>query len=257
MTEDYHLHIGQFCETYYDPLEVLRIVAEAGITDAAYSSTTSAKEGARYQEIEREIAAVTARYPADRYEPLLWYIPPYIDEGVTVENAFQHLPYGGIKLHPRVHHWDLHDTKHRDCLHTLFGYAGDKGLPVLIHTGEDEFERPAFFASFFSEYPQVKFILAHCRPAPDTIALFRAHSNVYGDTAFLDTGRYTQIAGAGFAGRLIPGTDFPITHYFAAHYPQENSAITLAEQYQRDAAQMGKYEKIEAVSKRPEIFPPR
>jgi hypothetical protein len=31
--------------------------------------------------VEREIAAVIARYPVDRYEPFLWYIPPYIDGG--------------------------------------------------------------------------------------------------------------------------------------------------------------------------------
>jgi hypothetical protein len=39
-------------------------------------------------------------------------------------------------------------------------------------------------------------------------------ANVYGDTAFLEARRYNQILEAGFAGRLIPGTDFPITHYF-------------------------------------------
>jgi hypothetical protein len=66
-------------------------------------------------------------------------------------------------------------------------------------------------------------------PAPDTIAMFRAHSNVYGDTAFLDAERYNQIAGAGFAGRLIPGTDFPITHYF-----NKDSGISPARQYAED-----------------------
>jgi predicted TIM-barrel fold metal-dependent hydrolase len=229
MTTDNHLHIGQFWETYYDPLEVLRIVAEAGVTDAVYSSTTSAKDDVHYTEVEREITAVIARYPADRYEPFLWYIPPYIDEGVTIESAFRNLPYGGIKLHPHAHRWDLQDKKHTDCLYTLFGYAQDNNLPVLIHTGEDEFERPGFFAPFFPRYPQVTFILAHCRPAPDTIAVFRAHGNVYGDAAFLDTGRYNQIAEAGFAGRLIPGTDFPITHYF-----NKDSGVSPERQYAED-----------------------
>ncbi|MDR0710174.1 MAG: amidohydrolase family protein [Spirochaetaceae bacterium] len=229
MKADNHLHIGQFCETYYDPLEILRIVAEAGITDAVYSSTTSGKDDVCYTEVEREIAAVTARYPADRYEPFLWYIPPYIDEGISVERAFQDLPYGGIKLHPRAHRWDLHNKKHLDCLHTLFGYAGNNNVPVLIHTGEDDFERPVFFSPFFSQYPDVRFILAHCRPTPDTIAMFRSHGNVYGDTAFLDAGRYNQIAESGFAGRLVPGTDFPITHYF-----NKDSGISLERQYAED-----------------------
>ncbi|MDR0758782.1 MAG: hypothetical protein LBF74_01555 [Treponema sp.] len=79
MTVDNHLHIGWFYEVYYEPLEVLRIVTEAGVADAAYSSTTSARDGVRYKEVEREIAGVTARYPADRCKPFLWYIPPYIE----------------------------------------------------------------------------------------------------------------------------------------------------------------------------------
>jgi predicted TIM-barrel fold metal-dependent hydrolase len=233
MKADNHLHIGQFYEAYYEPLEVLRIVAEAGITDAVYSSTTSGKDDVRYKEVEQEIAAVTARCPADRYKPFLWYIPPYIDEGIGVESAFQNLPYRGIKLHPRAHHWDLHDKKHLDCLHRLFGYARDNNVPVLIHTGEDDFERPGFFSPFFPEYPDVRFILAHCRPAPDTITMFRAHGNVYGDMAFLDSGRYNQIVNAGFTGRLVPGTDFPITHYF-----NNDSGISPERQYAEDLGRL-------------------
>jgi predicted TIM-barrel fold metal-dependent hydrolase len=231
ITVDNHLHIGQFYEVYYEPFEVLRIVTEAGITDAVYSSTTSTKDGVRYREVEQEIAGVISRYPAENFEPFLWYIPPWIDEGIRVESAFQNLPYGGIKLHPRAHRWNLHDKKHLDCLHSLFAYAQEKGLPVLIHTGEDDFEKPAFFSLFFSQYPQVKFILAHCRPAPDTIAMFRAHGNVYGDTAFLSVERYRQIVGAGFKGRLVPGTDFPITHYY-----NRNSGISPEKQYRADMA---------------------
>jgi predicted TIM-barrel fold metal-dependent hydrolase len=230
---DNHLHIGQFYEAYYEPLEVLRVVTEAGVTDAVYSSTTSAKDGVKYREVEREIAAVTALYQAEKFKPFLWYIPSYLDEGIRVESAFQNLPYGGIKLHPRAHHWDLHDKKYLDCLHSLFIYAREKRLPVLIHTGENDFERPAFFSPFFPLYPQVKFILAHCRPAPDTIAMFRAHGNVYGDTAFLPAERYRRIVEAGFAERLVPGTDFPITHYF-----NKDSEISPEKQYREDLAQI-------------------
>jgi predicted TIM-barrel fold metal-dependent hydrolase len=233
MTSDKHLHIGRFYDVYYEPLEVLRIVAEAGVTDAVYSSTTSAKDGVQYREVEEEISGVVARYSADRYKPFLWYIPPYIDEGVSIESAFQNLPYRGIKLHPRAHCWDLTGKKHQDCLHRLFAFAQDKRLPVLIHTGVDDFERPAFFEFFFSEYPRTTCILAHCRPAADTIAMFRSHSCVYGDTAFLSADGYTQIAEAGFGERLIPGTDFPITHYF-----NEKPDVSPEKQYREDLAQL-------------------
>jgi predicted TIM-barrel fold metal-dependent hydrolase len=237
MTADNHLHVGQFRETYYDPLEVLRVVTEAGITDAVYSSTTSGKEDVRYTEVEREIAAVISHYPPENFEPFFWYIPPYIDEGIGVKSAFENLPYGGIKLHPRAHFWNLRDKKHLDCLDSLFTYARENHLPVLIHTGEDDFEKPAFFSPFFSRYSQVNFILAHCRPAQDTIAVFRAHGNVYGDTAFLLHERYSQIVEAGFRERLIPGTDFPITHY---HNREKNPGISPEKQYKDDLAQVTK-----------------
>ncbi|GHV25453.1 hypothetical protein AGMMS4952_03220 [Spirochaetia bacterium] len=246
---DNHVHIGQFCETWYEPLEVLGIVTEAGITDVVYSSTTSGKDEVRYKEIEHEIREVTAEYPPDKMEPFFWYIPPYIDEGITIENAFQNLPYGGIKLHPRCHRWNLQDRKHLDCLHTLFGSAQDSGVPILIHTGEDDFEKPAFFEQFIAEYRDVRCILAHCRPVLETIAMFRTYKNVYGDTAFLPEANLQKIIQAGFGERLFLGTDFPITHYFTRGNTETNEpAITLEQQYKKDTAVLQKYEIILAGS---------
>jgi hypothetical protein len=59
--------------------------------------------------------------------------------------------------------------------------------------------------------------------------MFRAHDKVYGDTAFLSAEGYRRIAEAGFAERLVPGTDFPITHYF-----NRDSEISLEKQYRED-----------------------
>ncbi|GHU15506.1 hypothetical protein FACS1894163_02460 [Spirochaetia bacterium] len=242
---DNHIHIGQFDEIYYEPLEVLSIVTEAGITDLVYSSTTSCKDDVRYKKIEHEIREVTAVYHPDKIEPFFWYIPPYIDEGITIENAFQNLPYGGIKLHPRSHRWNLQDRKHLDCLHTLFGCAQDSGVPVLIHTGEDDFEKPAFFEQFIAEYRDVHCILAHCRPVLDTIEMFRTYKNVYGDTAFLPEAGLQKIIQAGFGGRLFPGTDFPITQFMENKFkPNGAKDITLAEQYKKDIAVLQKYERL-------------
>jgi predicted TIM-barrel fold metal-dependent hydrolase len=199
----------------------------------------------RYKEIENEIRKVIAVHPPDKVKPFLWYIPPYIDEGIRVEHAFQNLPYGGIKLHPRAHRWDLQDGKHLDCLHTLFGYAEDAGLPVLIHTGEDDFEKPAFFEQFIAEYQGVHCILAHCRPVLETIAMFRAYKNVYGDTAFLPEANLQKIIQADFADRILPGSDFPVTHFMANKFKQGGAKdVSLAEQYAADFEQLQRYRGI-------------
>jgi predicted TIM-barrel fold metal-dependent hydrolase len=63
--------------------------------------------------------------------------------------------------------------------------------------------------------------------------MFRAHGNVYGDTAFLPAERYRRIVEAGFAERLIPGTDFPITHYFNG-----KPDVSPEKQYREDLAQL-------------------
>ncbi|MDR0313112.1 MAG: amidohydrolase family protein [Treponema sp.] len=232
---DFHIHIGQFQEIYYEPLHILNVVSEAGVSHAAYSSVTSCKNDVTYKEVEREIAEVAVHFPSKNITPFFWYIPSYINEGITAVSAFQNLPYGGIKLHPRAHHWNLQDTKHLDCLQGLFTFSQEHGLPILIHTGEDEFEKPSLFESFFIEYPKTKCILAHCRPVTDTIAMFQLYKNVYGDTAFLSADGFEKIIKADFRDRIISGSDFPITHYFRTKYPQnENCEITLQEQYIED-----------------------
>ena len=234
---DSHLHIGKFFDTYYEPLEIMDIVSEAGINGGMYSSTTSADENNRYRNVEKEITAVVQRYSPRQFIPLLWYTPPYIKEGISAETAFQNLPYGGIKLHPRSHFWNLQSKKHLDCLHKLFAYAHDHTLPVLIHTGVDSFELPSFFEQFFAPYPDAKIILAHCRPIENTMEMLYRYPNIYGDTAFLPLADYNQLccalcsetSRAGFAKRLLLGTDFPITHYY-----REDPALTLKQQYTRD-----------------------
>jgi predicted TIM-barrel fold metal-dependent hydrolase len=169
-------------------------------------------------------------------QPLLWFIPDYIRQGLTVENMFENFPYHGIKLHPRAHNWDLNDSKHLDCLHSIFGYADVHKLPVTIHTGEGECEKPYFFESFFAVYVNAKIILAHCRPADDTIIVFKKYPHLRGDTAFAPQERIQAIVNSGFSERLLAGTDFPITHYFSTKYAGEEKS--LSEQYQEDCTQL-------------------
>jgi predicted TIM-barrel fold metal-dependent hydrolase len=231
MKIDHHIHIGQFYEKYYAPVEILQIVADTGIEKCLYSSTSSCNDGVKYTEIEKETDIAAKHFSTDRMQALLWFIPAYIAQGLTVEKAFSSFPYHGIKIHPGAQRWDLSDRKEIDCLHSLFGFADAHHLPVLIHTGEGNFEKPAYFEQFFPVYKKAKIILAHCRPAAETIKMFSQYS-VYGDTAFAPEERIKEIVSAGYADRLLFGTDFPITHYFAQKY--FNSDLSLCSQYEKD-----------------------
>jgi len=155
------------------------------------------------------------------------------------------LNYGGFKLHPLGNDWNFeNDTTQCEILHEVFDYADKRQMRILIHTGESGADSPGRFERFFSEYKNAKIILAHCRPADETIKLMQKYPNVLGDTAFAPQERIDEIKKAGFAERLIFGTDFPITHYFYGR----NCGISLKEQYKRDLSPKRDKESIAGIA---------
>jgi predicted TIM-barrel fold metal-dependent hydrolase len=213
-------------------VEILQTVSEAGIEKCLYSSTSSCETGIKYRQIEKEIEIAVKHFAPELMQPLLWFIPDYMEQKIAFDKAFNNLPYKGIKLHPRAHRWNLKNKQHLDCLHSLFGFANDNHLPVSIHTGEDDFEKPNFFESFFAEYEKANIILAHCRPLINTLEIFKKYDRVKGDIAFVSKENIQSIIDNGYKERLVTGTDFPVTHYFSTAY--KNSNKSLKEQYQED-----------------------
>ena len=232
MFVDSHVHIGKFHEEYYGFDTVFDIVFNSGSVDKiVYSSTSSCSDDVKYDFVQNEIEAALKKYPADIAVPLFWMIPDYINQGIKAETAMKELNYGGFKLHPLGNNWNFeNDTKQCEILHEVFDYADKHQMRILIHTGESGVDSPGRFKHFFGEYKNVKIILAHCRPANETIKLMQKYSNVFGDTAFVPKEKIDEIENAGFAERLIFGTDFPITHYFYS----KNCGISLKEQYKID-----------------------
>jgi predicted TIM-barrel fold metal-dependent hydrolase len=242
---DNHVHIGQFEEVYYDPLEVVDIVMTAAprITGFAFSSTSSCTEDVSYIHIEKEIADFLARMPyaSEAARPFFWFIPDYIKQGVNIESALSGIPYKGIKLHPYAQKWDFENSDHLEALGGLFDYAATAALPVLIHTGHSGIDSADRFERFFSEYRDLRFVLAHCRPLDAAVRILETYANVSGDTAFMPEEDTRYLADHGLGHKIIFGTDFPITHYFRTHFPKpgEKADITLREQYAEDAAPTG------------------
>jgi predicted TIM-barrel fold metal-dependent hydrolase len=227
---DSHIHIGQFYEEYYDFAKVFDAIFDSGKIDGVlYSSTSSCICDIKYDFIFKEIETAQKEF-ADRATPLFWFVPDYINQGVKIETAMNELNYGGFKLHPFGNIWDFeNDTKQVQVLHEIFDYADKHKMPVLIHTGESGVDRPNRFERFFKEYKNAKIILAHCRPAAQTVEMMNKYQNVFGDIAFASTERIAIIKKDGLIDRLIFGTDFPITHYYGL-----NKGISLKEQYLED-----------------------
>jgi hypothetical protein len=242
---DTHIHIGQFENTFYNPLEILQIVADSGITSCVYSSTTSGREGVKYHEIQMEIELALSKFPGDIFKPYLWYVSSYMDEGLTIEKVMEDLPYKGIKIHPVANNWNFNEQKKACCLNELFTYARSNNLPVLIHTGPNGVDAAGVFQSFFQQYPDVKFILAHCRPVNEAKIMIEKYPNVYGDTSFVDENGMRFLIKAGLVDKLFTGTDFPITHYWKTYQQNINgNLVSLYDQYQEDIKNMKLFENL-------------
>ena len=239
---DWHVHIGQWHEVYYDPVAVVRALKAAGTEQFWFSSTSScrycrespavrgnpalmeslptARELYGFVKSEMNSALSAAKDCGARARPLYWVIPEVhfsSEAGVTVRRAMEELPYEGFKLHPRGNVWNLGDPWTLDLAHEVFSFAEKRGLHILIHTGEDAFERPSLFEPLIKAYPRVTVQLAHCRPLEETLAMLKKYPNVICDTAFVDMETQDKVRAAGFGERIRFGSDFPITHYFACH----------------------------------------
>jgi predicted TIM-barrel fold metal-dependent hydrolase len=247
---DIHVHIGQFKEIYYTAEEVFDAVFAGGSIDRfVFSSTTSCVEGVLYDTVVAEIEAALKLYGPEKTAPLFWFNPAYLEQGINIEQIMDDLPYQGFKLHPLINNWDFENPDHIKALRKAFDYAAQNELPVLIHTGEGDVHSPDRFQAFFGLYPTVQFILAHSRPAETTITMLQKYSNVYCDSSFAPEESLQKITVAGFASRILFGTDFPITHYFRTKYPPQASVpvITLQEQYREDMAQSMRFAAAEIV----------
>jgi len=245
---DNHVHIGQFREIYYEPLEIIQIIMESGIEGLAFSSTTTCKELVSYKEIEKEIDDLLGKmsYSIDIVQPYFWFIPAFIKQGITIEKAMSNLPYKGIKIHPFAHKWNFDNEMQIIALEEIFNYAQDNNMPILLHTGEDTIVETLKICNILKNYNSLIIILAHCNPLDIVIKQLEDNKNAYCDTAFVSIDNIKQIIRNGLKQRILLGSDFPITHWYSSNYPEnsEDSKISLQEQYRKDFLKMKEIEKL-------------
>ena len=99
---DHHVHIGQFNEIYYDPLQVLdaieTVASQTLITEVHYSSTSSCRDDVVLSKIEEEIF-YTQQFRSDVLiaKPYLWFVPKYANENISAKSALQGFDYWSMK----------------------------------------------------------------------------------------------------------------------------------------------------------------
>lgn len=235
---DHHIHIGQFNEIYYDALELFELIestqSKTHVTEIRYSSTSSCRDDAELKFVEEEIAYAQSYESKNlSVKPYLWFIPKYAEEGISVESAAKSFDYCGIKLHPAGQNWDDENSVHVKALHQIFRWADDNSKSILIHCGTQKCALPTRFESFFSQYKNASVILAHSNPVKETSLMVNEYKNVFCDTACIekkDLQRLRMLIND--ESKILFGSDFPVTHYFATHLFGKN--LSMEKQYIED-----------------------
>ncbi len=217
---DYHVHFGQFYDVYYQPATVIKILAKNGIreawgattTDLCWNSIDEKKYILKHIADEVQEAIFEAKKYNINFVPLYRVSPKGLD-GKHVADIMESSFYKGFKIHPKDDGYENDDIINA-IMDEVCQYASKKTLPVLIHTGVDAIDAPKRFEKFFSKYPNVRFILAHCKDVYQIVELFSVYDNVFGDTAFCPQENYKIICNLGYKDKIHIGTDFPITQWF-------------------------------------------
>ena len=139
-----------------------------------------------------------------------------------MHNGIERLALKGIKLMPMYAGFFPDD----ELLDPLWKYAGERGLPVLLHTGTTfiaqaplECTLPRHVDNVAANFPDVKIIMAHLgHPYEgECVAVIRKHKNVYADISALYYRPFQLyhslmlVQEYGVWDKLLFGTDYPFT----------------------------------------------
>jgi hypothetical protein len=203
MIFDSHMHVGDFplFNVSLDRDGLAALMGETGIETALLFSP----DNELVRQITEDVPGVWALYWANPNRP----------EALDEAHAFlEHPRFRGIKFHP------LLDSYHPNepSVHPFMQLAGDRGLPVLFHTGHPIFTLPWSIEELAAAFPQVKVVMAHMGHGNvvyinASIDIAERRPNVYLETSGMPM--HTKIREAYERvgeTRVLFGTDTPFHH---------------------------------------------
>jgi predicted TIM-barrel fold metal-dependent hydrolase len=199
------VHVGWLGERHFSPEWVVRTLRRAGVARWAFSSSSAYAHPWRVAQKDYEETLALAPEEA---VALLWVTPQALgrDRALAVLDT---LPFCGIKIHGH-NGWEPEGKP----LRRVWAVAQERGLPILLHTGEREHEQPHRFAPLLRDFPDVRVIQAHARPFGQALANMREFPNAWVDTSFMPNKYLPELAAADVRERVLFGTDFPATECF-------------------------------------------
>ena len=146
MTFDSHMHVGDFplFNVSLDREGLGALMQETGISQALLFSP------------DNELVPRDRRGAARRLGALLGQPQPA--RGLDEARAFlEHPRFRGIKFHPLLDSYHPNDPS----VHPFMQLAGDRGLPVLFHTGHPIFTLPWSIEEVAANFPETKVVFGH------------------------------------------------------------------------------------------------
>ena len=203
MIFDSHMHVGDFplfnVSLDRDGLEAL--MAETGISEALLFSP----DNELVRGIAEDVPGVWALY---------WANPNRPGAADEARSFLEHPRFRGIKLHPLLDSYHPNDPS----VHPLLELAGERGLPVLFHTGHPIFTLPWSIEEAAANFPDTKVVLGHMGHGNvvyinASIDIACRRPNVYLETSGMPM--HTKIREAverAGADRVLYGSDAPFHH---------------------------------------------
>ncbi len=214
---DAHAHYG-YWPTLKEAEKALLISTEKNRIDftllsfdgSEFKDSSPSKRFTPQIESSKKALALANKYPS-HFGILLWF-RPYFEKNIGDLQAFylkNREKIYGLKFHPYSSRLKITDKKVRPYLDMAREYK----LPVLVHTAVDEYSDIKYLVEVAKEYPDVKFIAAHCVLLSDhyeMIDILKENPNIYCDTAWVDMEFIKVLDKNGLINRVMFGTDNPI-----------------------------------------------
>jgi predicted TIM-barrel fold metal-dependent hydrolase len=206
MIIDHHNHVwvGEEAGGFLDEgMSVERILNEmdmAGIDMAGVCTVAQA--------INNDyVAQVQKQYP-DRLFGFCMVNPRAKDAAETLK---RYLDDGlkGLKLHPRLHGYQLGD---HELMDPLMEICAAYGVPVFAHGGSEENDHPFYFEELARSFPSVIFLLGHMcalNCCDDAIRIAGRNENIYLDTSTTELFSVKAAIKQVGADKIVMSTDWP------------------------------------------------
>ena len=222
LINDAHVHMGYFPRLnhedlyYYSPRRILTALNKGGVGQFIVSSTNAIWDitGISMHAEAREMK----RLAGMRAHLFFWVSGKYLAH----DRDLSRLPdiYEGFKLHGGETDW----LGHPRWLRRILAIARERNFNVQIHTGlnDNRIENHIdYFLPYCKEFPEIKFDLAHGRPAERIRFVLARTDNVWVDTGFVQPDEVKRWQEMGVnERRIIFGSDLPAPQrYFKISMP--------------------------------------